>query len=236
MNDVDALSRAPVKESHEMETASLKISKTIIDEADWLFAIQLQDEKIQKIIADMRAEKKSENDEYVIEQDCLYRKYDGKMLWVVPKQLRFHILHECHDKAGHMSTDKTISRILNRFWFPRMRNFVKSYIKSSVGCVMYKIPGGRQEGPFPKSSKRNEHILVLVDAFTKFTIVAVKITATKHVLDALQEVTSYVGMPDRIVTDRGTAFTSKDCKSNNVKHILNAVRTPRTSGHARRTN
>jgi len=155
-----------------------------------------------------------------------------------------------------------MARILNLFWFPRMRNYVKSYIKSCVGCAFYKTPSGRQEGqyhyddikpipfsmihmdhlgPFPKSSKRNEHILVIVHAFTKFTIVrAVKSTATKHVLDVLKEVTSYLGMPDRIVTDRGTAFTSKDfeknCKSNNVKHILNAVRTPRTNGHAERTN
>jgi len=143
-----------------------------------------------------------------------------------------------------------------------MRNYVKSYIKSCVGCAFYKTPGGRQEGqyhyddikpipfstihmdylgPFPKSSKRNEHILVIVDAFTKFTIVrAVKSTATKHVLDVLQDVTSYLGMPDRIVTDRGTAFTSKDfekyCQSNNVKHIFNAVRTPRANDHAERTN
>jgi len=119
-----------------------------------------------------------------------------------------------------------------------------------VSCAFYKTPGGRQEGqyhyddikpisfstihmdhlgPFPKSYKRNEHILAIVDAFTKFTIVrAVKSTATKHVLDVLQDVTSYLGMPDRIVTDRGTSFTSKDfekyCKSNNVKRLLNAVR------------
>jgi len=88
-----------------------------------------------------------------------------------------------------------------------MRNYVKSYIKSCVGCAFYKTLGVRQEdqyhyvdikpipfstihmdhlGPFPKSSKRNEHILVIVDAFTKFTIVlAVKSTATKHVLDVL---------------------------------------------------
>ncbi|XP_036320155.1 uncharacterized protein LOC118734544 [Rhagoletis pomonella] len=47
-------------------------------------------------------------------------------------------------------------------------------------------------------------------------------------------------MPERIVTDRGTAFTSrgfqKYCADNNVKHILAAVRTPRANGHAERTN
>jgi len=49
-----------------MDTASLKIAKTIIDEEDWLFSIQLQDEKIQKIVADINLEKKSETDEYTI--------------------------------------------------------------------------------------------------------------------------------------------------------------------------
>ncbi|KAL7723693.1 hypothetical protein ACLKA6_001195, partial [Drosophila palustris] len=99
----------------------------------------------------------------------------------VPKQLRYHILHESHDKAGHMSVDKTVSRIRNLFWFPRMRNYVKSYIKSCVGCALNKQPGGRQE-----------------------------------------------------------AFTSKEyekfCRENNVKRILNAVRTPRANGHVERTN
>ncbi|XP_041451297.1 uncharacterized protein LOC121404945 [Drosophila obscura] len=83
MNHVDALSRAPFEDAHEMDTASLQISKTIIDEADWLFAIQLQDEKIQKIVAEINIDKKSENDEYVIEQDRLFRKYDGKLLWLL---------------------------------------------------------------------------------------------------------------------------------------------------------
>ncbi|XP_041449446.1 uncharacterized protein LOC121404234 [Drosophila obscura] len=83
MNHVDALSRAPFEDAHELDTASLQISKTIIDEADSLFAIQLQDEKIQKIVAEMNIDKKSETDEYVIEQDRLFRKYDGKLLWLL---------------------------------------------------------------------------------------------------------------------------------------------------------
>jgi len=47
----------------------------------------------------MKLKKKSESDEYVIEQDRLFRKHGNNLLWVVPKQLRFHILPECHDIA-----------------------------------------------------------------------------------------------------------------------------------------
>ncbi|XP_054746585.1 uncharacterized protein K02A2.6-like [Anastrepha obliqua] len=143
-----------------------------------------------------------------------------------------------------------------------MRNFIKSFIKSCIECGYNKQRSGKHEGeyhyeemeatpfktvhldhlgPFPKSKKQNEHILVFVDSFTKFTIVrAVRSTATRHVIGLLNEVSSYFGVPARIVTDRGTAFTSNDfqkyCKDNDIKHILNAVRTPRANGHAERAN
>lgn len=54
-----------------------------------------------------------------------------------------------------------------------------------------------------------EHIFVIVDAFTKFTLVrTVKSTATRDIIDTLQELARYVGMPSRIVSDQRTAFTS----------------------------
>ncbi|XP_039969746.1 uncharacterized protein LOC120781576 [Bactrocera tryoni] len=131
----------------------------------------------------------------------------------------------------------------------------ESYINSCVGCALNKTPGGRHEGryhydnakpipfttihinrlgPFPKSSKRNEHVLAIVDSFAKFTILrAAKSTAINHVIPVLLEITSYLGMPERIISDRGTAFTSKAFQKfwneNNVKHILNAVQTPRAN-------
>jgi len=68
-----------------MEEADLKTSKTVIDEADWLFAVQLQDEKIKRIASEMIAEKITENDEYVLELGRLYCKHNNKHLLVVPK-------------------------------------------------------------------------------------------------------------------------------------------------------
>jgi len=136
MNHVDAISRAPFGDAREMDTASLKIAKTIIDEEDWLFYIQLQDEKIQKIVADIKLKKKSENDEYVIEEDGLFRKHGNNLLWVVPRLLRFHILHECDDKAGHVSTDKTMARILNLFWFTECKTMSKA-ISNPVWAVRF---------------------------------------------------------------------------------------------------
>jgi len=65
MSHVDALSRAPLEDAREMDTASLKIAKTIIDVEEWKFSLQLQDEKISKTVADMNLKTKSDTDEYV---------------------------------------------------------------------------------------------------------------------------------------------------------------------------
>lgn len=54
-------------------------------------------------------------------------------------------------------------------------------------------------GPFLRSSKGNEHVLVIADSFTKFIIIRpVKSTAARHVIDILNAVTSYVGVPERL--------------------------------------
>lgn len=114
-----------------------------------------------------------------------------------------------------------------------------TYHYSNVEPIPFKTIHLDHLGPFPRSSLRNEHILVIEDAFTKFTVIrAVKSTATKHVIDVLNDVFSYSGTPSRMVT--GTAFTSHAfkifCADNDIVPILNAVRTPRANGHAERVN
>lgn len=56
----------------------------------------------------------------------------------------------------------------------------------------------------------------------------------------LDELTEYFGLPLRIVSDRGTAYTSKAfaefCESYNIQHIQTAVRTPRANGQIERIN
>ena len=65
--------------------------------------------------------------------------------------------------------------------------------------------------PFPRSSKRNKHVFVLIDAFTKYAIIkAVPSTATEHVVKILADISANFGMPERITSDRGRADESKN--------------------------
>lgn len=96
-------------------------------------------------------------------------------------------------------------------------------------------------GPFNPSSGGKRHILAIIDAFTKFIFLhAVKSTNTAAVTRYLPTLINIYGVPNRIVTDRGTAFTSGSfqefCLKKGIKHILTAVATPRANGQVERYN
>lgn len=158
--------------------------------------------------------------------------------------------------------DKTIDRIRRTFWFPRIRKYVKEHIASCIACCYYKSRTGKTEarlhygdvepipfqtlhvdhlGPFVKSKRGYSYVLAVSDAFSKFLVVkAVRNTKTVPVINALNEMTAYFGIPQRIVSDRGTAFTSKSfeeyCDRNSIHHVKTAVRTPRANGQVERAN
>uniref|UniRef100_V5GUH8 Integrase catalytic domain-containing protein n=1 Tax=Anoplophora glabripennis TaxID=217634 RepID=V5GUH8_ANOGL len=96
-------------------------------------------------------------------------------------------------------------------------------------------------GPFIKSKKGNTQLLVMVDGFTKFTILEpVRNTKTKHVVKCMQVIIDIFGVPMRIISDRGTTFMShrfrQFCLDLGIKHIQNAVATPRANRQCERVN
>lgn len=59
-------------------------------------------------------------------------------------------------------------------------------------------------------------------------------------IKALDELISEKGLPKRLVSDRGSCFTSKDftnyCSKNGIHHILTTVRHPQANGQVERVN
>lgn len=237
------------------------------DSNDWVYTMQLQDEKLNHVIGVLLGKIKSDQHkqiktEFVLQNRRLYRKTPEGLKFVVPKAVRWRIVKNLHDDVGHYGLDKTIDRVKQTFWFPLMRKYIREYIAACTECCYNKTKGGKPEGslhygivepvpfrqihidhlgPFVKSKRGNTHILVISDAFTKFVVAkAVKSTKTVPVLCVLNELTSYFGLPRRIISDRGTAFTAKNfedyCEDNNIQHVKTAVRTPRANGQVERVN
>lgn len=176
--------------------------------------------------------------------------------------MRWRVVKSCHDDVGHPALEKTIERIKAFYWFANLRRYVKSYISACIPCCYQKNRPGKIEGsmhfsqidpipfrvihidhmgPFIRSKRGNSYVLAVSDAFSKFLIVkAVRDTKTAPVINTLNEISSYFGLPNQIVSDRGTAFTSKAfenyCDENGIHHTKTAVRTPRANGQVERAN
>ncbi|GFV99425.1 retrovirus-related Pol polyprotein from transposon 17.6 [Trichonephila clavipes] len=93
-------------------------------------------------------------------------------------------------------------------------------------------------GPLPSTNKSYQHIFTIVDAFTKFTwLYPVKTVSAESALEKLKQQQKTFGNPIRIISDRGSAFTSKlfnDCDEENIQHQQIATGVPRGNGQVER--
>jgi hypothetical protein len=150
------------------------------------------------------------------------------------RELRNLVLKEMHDVpyAGHPSYQKMIKAVRSQFFWSRMKNDVSDYITRCMECQKVKdehrhplgliqplpIPGNKWEVitmdfiiGLPRTNKKNDSIMVLVDKSTKTAhFVPVKTTHTMANIAKIymREIARLHGIPRAIVSDRDTKFTS----------------------------
>lgn len=94
-------------------------------------------------------------------------------------------------------------------------------------------------GPLEKTGKGFKFVLSVADAFTKFfKLYACKTTSADEVIKHLKEYFRYYSRPVRVVSDRGSCFTSQAfgdfLRGETIGHVLVAVNTPRANGQVER--
>ena len=162
---------------------------------------------------------------------------------VIPKIHRKEILHLAHASpmAGHMGINKTYQRILNHFYWPRLKKDVTQFCKSCRVCQMIgkpnqPIPAAPLQpipicgepfshvlidcvGPFPKTKSGNCYLLTIVFKFTRFpeAIPLRNIKASK-IVPSLVKFFTFVGLPVSIQSDQGSNFMSGLMQQ--VMHVL----------------
>lgn len=263
MNHVDALSRNAIPIADEPEPV---FDVLAVETEDWLTTIQGVDEEVQRIkriLEDSETPKISDvYQNYRLKNGKVYKVVDSQLKWLVPKGFRWQLLKKCHDELGHFGVDKTLDKLKSMYWFPKMNKFVKKYVQSCLECCYHKVPSGKRQGmlhpipkidkpfhtihmdhlgPFVKSKSKNTYLLVLVEAYTKYiTLYAVKNTKTKSTIKILDQYFGLFGIPSRLISDRGSSFTSKAFKQFmnrlGIRHVMNSVATPRANGQVERYN
>lgn len=103
----------------------------------------------------------------VMKEGLLYRSNktsSGKETWqlVLPLKFRETVLRSLHDDMGHLGVERTVDLVRNQFFWPKMAQDVKQYIKNCGRCVTYKTPC-RKSAPLHQIVSNGPLDLVCID-------------------------------------------------------------------------
>lgn len=208
-------------------------------------------------------DERGEYEDYVINNELICRQMGDRKLIVVPEQMEFEIIRRAHDQ-GHFKSKKMEELILREFFIPKLKEKLDRFVQNCVTCILIDRKTGKKEGflhPIPKDNlplstfhldhlgigtlsttqKNYKHILVIVDAFSKFVwIFPVKSTKSDETTKKLQIVTAVFGNPYRVIVDKGTAFTGNEftnhCNENGIEIVQTTTGVPRGNGQVERIN
>lgn len=185
---------------------------------------------------------------FVAAQDHLF---DDRFEWkLIPKEAEIpKVLQECHDSVFHPGYDKTIARIRQRYYWPRMASEVRRYCQQCQTCKEVKAASvpvapemGKMRlasrpwqiisvdyiGPLPRSRRGNQHLLVVSDYFSKWVLIQPVRSIGSSTLCAILKDQWFHrnSVPEVIITDNGSCFLSKEFKElidrYKITHWLNS--------------
>ncbi|XP_055589955.1 uncharacterized protein K02A2.6-like [Uranotaenia lowii] len=180
---------------------------------------------------------------------------DGCILFhervVVPSKFRKQILNQFHRGHPGMVRMKSIARSF--VYWPGIDKDIEDFIRRCTPCCTAgKTPtkSTPESWPMPDKPWSRIHVdyagpvdglyfLVIVDPYTKWPeVYATRITTTKTTTKLLSQSFSTFGVPETIVSDNGTQFTSHEfqvfCEKQGIRHIRTAPYHPQSNGLAER--
>ena len=175
---------------------------------------------------------------FVVKEGLLYRQFKNRknqkfLQLVIPSSLIRTVLTIAHETpmAGHMGVRRTIDRVIQTFYWPGVTSSVRKFCRECDACQKAepssrtkKVPLGRMPiisepfqrvavditGPIiPSASSGNKYILVVIDYATRYPeAIPLRNIEASTVAEALWNVWTHYGVPNEVLTDRGSQFTS----------------------------
>ena len=209
---------------------------------------------------------------YILKDDTVFRIIYGvdpahpSHIPYLPNSLISLVLRTYHDHplSGHFGIRRTLDRLRDRFWWPKMRASVQNYIASCTQCAQHNIlrtkPSGHLKSIEPPSAvfqilhmdfwgpvrvpsaRGNRYVIVLTDNLSKYVIAdavpdCTAQSAAKFLIDRFILVH---GAPERLITDNGTHFANNLLRtvtsSMKIAHAFSATYHPQTNGQVERFN
>ena len=181
---------------------------------------------------------------------------DGCVLWgnrvVIPEQGKSRVLQQLHDGHPGVTWMKSIARSLT--WWPGIDKDIERTVQNCQPCQQHQkspAPAPLHSWEWPDRPWVRLHIdhagpflgryyLLVTDAHSKWIeIKTVPSTATQHTIQHLRSIFATHGLPEILVSDNGTCFTSSEFREfmerNGIRHLTSAPYHPATNGLVERT-
>lgn len=232
-------------------------SEELIEELDGVDNDCINDTEYQKLVNKVRSKREESN--LIVKGNRVFIKSNRDNLYrfYVPKAMIEKLLRENHDdpRAGHLGIEKTYERLSRLYFWSRMYETVRQYVNKCHPCKASKppnyclrppmsnfktttVPWERLYvdfiGPCPRSKLGHSYALIMIDHFSKFTLIGNLRAATSDLaIDTLKKrVFNLFGVPETIVTDNGSQFTSHKFENFISKFGIKHIFTPKHSPQA----
>ena len=180
---------------------------------------------------------------------------DGCLLFsdrvVVPEELQKQVLHQLH--SGHPGMVRMKSLARSYVYWPGLDSQVEDIVRNCTHCATAaKLPVKTTLSSWPVPERpwarvhvdfagphEGQNFMVVVDAYSKWPeIFIMDRTTTTATINQLQKLFAQFGMPELLVSDNGTQFTSAAfsdfCSRNGIKHMRSSAYHPQSNGQAER--
>ena len=170
---------------------------------------------------------------------------------VIPKVGREQVLNQLHESHPGIVRMKSLAR--STVWWPGIDKDIEKKVKSCQQCQynqksLAAVPMHPWEWPKRPWSRihvdhagpfQNKIFLIVIDAHSKWLeVIVVPSTSSSNTIRALRTLFATHGLPEVVVSDNGTAFTSSEfqefMKKNGIQHLRSAPYHPSSNGLAER--
>nr|AAM94933.1 putative GAG-POL precursor [Oryza sativa Japonica Group] len=176
---------------------------------------------------------------YVLVEGTLYRHAaNGVLLKCIPREQGVELLADIHEgECGAHSASRTLGVPVPRQANPSAGPGPADHTSFMAVCCL----GLDILGPFRRAPGGFEYLYVAIDKFTKWPEAYPVIKIDKHsALKFIRGITARFGVPNRIITDNGTQFTSElfgdYCEDMGIKLCFASPAHPRSNGQVERAN
>lgn len=201
---------------------------------------------------------------YALVDDLLYylghdNEEEPSMKLMIPEKYKEEVLNQYHDDCAHWSVEKTYTLIRQNYHWQGLHKAVVEYVNKCITCKVRSLkqnkvplqkmdeveyPGQKWSldlvGPYPESVNGNKYALTAVDHYSSWAECwPIPNKRTENVVRiVIDELIPRFSVPEMILTDNGTEFTSHVfndlCHELNITHVTTSPYHPRANSKVER--